>query len=442
MKRAWKWIGAAGLAVALLAGNNIAKTWAAPQDAAAKPAYTLPEYNAYQAAAAEKDPQAKVKALDDFVSKYPMSALLPYAYRDYYVANYQLKNYPQTLVYVDKLLALGDKIDIGTRIQSLAVRAQVYMLASSDKTLQTPEAFTKARDASAQGLQTLETWQKPANASDEDYAKQKKAMGMLFNTVGGMTAAGLKDFKGSATYYKAALAIDPTDALTHYRLGIAYLQDMPPQVQDGYWEVSRAVALKVPGADQVKAYLRNQVLRYQQPSCDMLVDDEINNLTTLAASSADRPATLTIPSAEDLKKAQEDTANFIPWLQEGGDHGKVMWLATCGSEYPDVGVKVIEAKAPDGDNVTLEVYSPIASDPDAAAKEMEAATTPNMEVQVMGQPEAKRVMKDDEVRFTGTLKAYSQSPFLLTWVNAKVNAEDIGPEKPAPGAKRKTLPKK
>jgi hypothetical protein len=206
--------------------------------------------------------------------------------------------------------------------------------------------------------------------------------------------------------------------------------------------VSRAIALKVSGADQVKAYLRNQIVRYQQPSCDNLVDDEINNLTTLAASTADRPATMTIPSTEDLQKARDDTANFIPWLQEGGDHGKVMWLATCGLEYPDVGVKVMEVKPADGDNLTLEVYRPMATEADAAAKEMDAATTPNMEVQVMGQPEAKRIMKDDEVRFTGTLKAYSQSPFLLTWVNAKVNAEDIGPEKPAPGAKRKTLPKK
>ena len=442
MRRAWKWIAAAGFVAALLAGNSATKTWAAPQEAAAKPAYTLAEYNAYQAAHGEKDPQAKVKALDDFVSKYPMSALLPYVYRDYYLSYYQLKNYPQTLDYVDKLLALGDKIDLGTRLESLVARAQAYFVGSSDKALQTPEAYTKARDAATQAVQTLAQWQKPANMTDDQFAMQKKSIGILANSVGGLASSGLKDYKGAETFYKAVLAIDPTDALTHYRLGIAYLQDMPPQAQDGYWELSRAIALKVPSADQVKAYLRNQILKYQQPSCDMLADDEINNLITLAATTADRPATMTVPSADDLQKARDDTANFIPWLQEGGDHGKIMWLATCGSEYPDVGVKVVEVKPADGDNVTLEVYRPAATDPDAAAKEMDAATTPNMEVQVMDQPEAKRIMKDDEVRFTGTLKAYSQSPFLLTWDNAKVNPEDIGPEKPAPGAKRKTLPKK
>lgn len=442
MKRAWKWIGAASLTAALLAGSSAVTAWAAPQDQAQKPAYTLPEYNAYQAAHSEKDPQAKVKALDAFVMSYPNSALLPYVYRDYYLSYYQLKNYPQTLDYVDKLLALGDKIDLGTRLESLVARGQAYFVGSTDKALQTPEAYTKARDAAAQGLQTLAQWQKPANMTDDQFAAQKKSIGILLNSVAGLASSGLKDSKGAETAYKAVLAIDPNDALTHYRLGIAYLQETPPVALDGYWELSRAIALKVPSTDQVKAYLRNQVLKYQQPSCDKLVDDEVNNLVTLAAASSDRPASLTIPSADDLMKARDDTANFIPWLQEGGDHGKVMWLATCGLEYPDVGVKVIEATPGEGDNLTFKVYRPIAADADAAAKEMDAATTPNMEVHVAGQPDAKRVQKDDEVRFTGTLTGYSQSPFLLTWDMAKINAEDIPAEKAAPGAKRKLPVKK
>ena len=51
---------------------------AAGGQAAAKPQYTMAEYNAYQAAAAEKDPTQQIKLLDDFVSKYPNSALLIY----------------------------------------------------------------------------------------------------------------------------------------------------------------------------------------------------------------------------------------------------------------------------------------------------------------------------------------------------------------------------
>jgi hypothetical protein len=248
----------------------------------------------------------------------------------------------------------------------------------------------------------------------------------------------LKDYKAAVDSYKAALAIDPSDAVTHYRLGAAYLQATPPDAPSGYWELARAIALKVPGDTQVRAYLRSQLLHYQQLSCDKLVDDEVNQLVTLAAAGGDRPATLTIPSSDDLKKAQEDTADFMPWLQEGGDHGKTMWMATCGLEYPDVAVRVMEVTPGDGDKVTLRVFRA------ATEEEMQAATAPNMEVHVIGQPDAKRIQKDDYVRFTGTLTGYSQTPFMLTWDNSKVNADDIAPEKAAPGAKRpaRALPPK
>jgi hypothetical protein len=209
---------------------------------------------------------------------------------------------------------------------------------------------------------------------------------------------------------------------------------MPPDAPNGFWELARSIALKGPGEAQVRTYLRNQLLHYQQPSCDKLADDQINQMITLAGTSADRPASLVIPSAEDLQKARDDTGNFLPWLQEGGQHGQTMWLATCGLEYPDVGVKVLDLMPADNDNFTLMVYRPAASDPDAAEKEMDAATMPNMTVHVVGQPDAKRLMKDDAVRFTGTLSGYQQSPFMLTWDNAKVNPEDL---QPAPaGGKR------
>ena len=436
MKPACKWLSVAFIAAAFVM-CAAAATWAAPQEQQAKPNYTLAEYNAYQDAHGDKDPQAKIKKLDDFVMKFPSSALTMYIYGDYYSTYYALKDYPKTVEYVDKLLALP-MVDLGTKLQSLGYRAQAMLYGSGDKALQTPEAYTKAKDAAAQGLQTLNQWQKPQNMSDEQFTTNKKGLGVLFNSVAGIAESGLKDYKSAADSYKAVLALDPNDAVTHFRLGVAYLQQMPPDAPNGFWELSRSIALKGPGEAQVRTYLRNQLLHYQQPSCDKLADEEMNQMITLAGTSADRPSSMTIPSAEELQKARDDTANFLPWLQEGGDHGKVMWLATCGLEYPDVGVKVLDIMPGDNDSFTLKVYRPAAADADAAAKEMDAATAPNMEIHIVGQPDVKRLMKDDAVRFTGTLKDYQQSPFLLTWDNAKVNPEDL---QPAPtGGKRPARP--
>ena len=117
MAKACRWLGTAWLTIALLSWGGAAAGWAAsPQDQQAKPAYSLAEYNAFQTAHNEQNAQAKVKALDDFVVKYPASALLQYVYFDYYHAYYTLKNYPQTIEYADKLLALGDKVDFGSRL--------------------------------------------------------------------------------------------------------------------------------------------------------------------------------------------------------------------------------------------------------------------------------------------------------------------------------------
>jgi tetratricopeptide (TPR) repeat protein len=354
--------------------------------------------------------------------------LLPFVHRDYFLTYYGLRNYPKTIEYVDKLLALGDKVDAAVRLQALVARGQAYFAGSTDAALQTPDMLTKTRDASADGLKAVATLQKPANVTDAAFAAQKKSIGILFNTVAGIAQSQMKDFKGAQVSYKAALALDSNDAITHYRLGVAHLQDMPPQTNDGFWELARSIALKGPGEAQVRAYLRNQLLQYQQPGCDKLADDQISQVITLATSAQERPADFSIPSAQELQAARDDTNNFLPWLQEGGQHGQTMWLATCGLEYPDVAVRVMEIVPGEADNVTLRVFR-------APTQEaMEAATAPNMEIHVVGQPEARRIPKDEFIRFTGTVTGYQQTPFLLTWDNSKVNAEDIPAATPTPAA--------
>jgi outer membrane biogenesis lipoprotein LolB len=69
------------LAVAALVLPGLCARPAAAQDsqqsqANQAPPYTMPEYNAYQAAANEKDAKQRVKLRDDFVAKFPNSSLL------------------------------------------------------------------------------------------------------------------------------------------------------------------------------------------------------------------------------------------------------------------------------------------------------------------------------------------------------------------------------
>ncbi len=373
-----------------------------PQDK--PPAYTLPEYNAYQAAAKEPNPQQRIRLLDDFVAKYPSSTLLVYAYQTYYTTYNELKNYPKTIEYADRLLTFGDKLDAGTQLQALYIRTLAFNYSFNEKAADAKEQATRARAAALAGLKVLVDLKKPEGVSDDQFAQNKKGPTALFNYTAGLASLQLKEYKAAVDSFKAALAANPNDAVTYFRLGIAYLQMEPPQSMDGFWALARSVALKGPGEAQVRTYLHNRLANYQQTGCDKLVNDQMNELISLAGSSAERPATFKIPSAAELQKLREDpSSNFIADLQAGGEKAKLMWLATCGLEFPEAGGKVIGVSG--SDSVVLKLfYAP-------TAEAMEAGTVANMEVKVEGQPEAKRIQVGDGVRFSGTLAGYDPAPW-------------------------------
>jgi hypothetical protein len=151
----------------------------------------------------------------------------------------------------------------------------------------------------------------------------------------------------------------------------------------------------------------------------------LNELLQLASSSPERPESYKIPSAADLTAAQKDMtiASVIADLKAGGDKAKLTWLAACGLEFPEVPGKVIEV-VPGTDAIVLKIAFV------TSEAEFDAATTPNMDVRVVGQPEAARVEKDSAVHFTGALVGYDPEPsFFLHWDKAKVKEEDIPKEK-------------
>src|SRR3974390_3437037 len=100
-----------------------------------------------------------------FVKAYPQSSLMPYILRDYYTAYMALKNYAQVINYCDQMIALGDKIDSQGRLEAYYTRAQGFYLGWGDKSFQTPDIQTKARDAALAGLKATDDLKKPDTES-------------------------------------------------------------------------------------------------------------------------------------------------------------------------------------------------------------------------------------------------------------------------------------
>jgi tetratricopeptide (TPR) repeat protein len=432
MNGTWKRVGvvlAVGLCLMLGSSSSLrAQAAAGGQDSTKQP-YTLVEYNQEQACAAEKVPATQVKCLDDFIAKYPSSALLVYVYPLYVNAYNQLKNPDKVIEYADKTVALGnEKVEPVVRYQVLYARALAYAtLKANDQAA----GAAKAREACTAGLKALEEVKKPDNVTDDDFKKQKLQPTILFHFTCATAAMAAKDFAAAVESYKSILALNPDDLSTNYNLGKAYMAMTPPKWMDAFWYLGRAVTSKSATqaqSNQVKKYLRAQVANYQGGNvCDSLVDGEMNELLQLTGSSAERPSSYSLPSAADIGAVQKDMTILTVFndLKAGGEKSKLTWLAACGLEFPEVLSKVIEVVP--GDSLVLKLAF-VTSD-----AEFEAATTPNMDVKVVGQPEAARVEKNSAVHFTGTLISYDPDPaFFLHWDKAKVKAEDIPKEKAGP----------
>jgi tetratricopeptide (TPR) repeat protein len=445
MNRTRRMAGLAAIAALCLAISGASSAFAqapAGQDAGAgQQKYTMAEYNAFQACNAEKNPTQQTKCLDDFVAKYPNSALLVYVYPLDFNAYSQLKNWPKVIEYADKLLALGDKVEPPVRYQAYYARAFAY----SNMPANSPEVQAqapKACEAAKAGLKTLNELKKPDNMSEADFEKQKQQPATLFNYTLAQCSMVQKDFQTAIDSYKAVLEKSPDDAITAYKIGQAYMNMNPPQQMDAFWYFAKAVTAKNANqqqATQVKTYLRKLIANYQGGNvCDSLTDAELNELLQLASTSATRPDSYKLPSAADLDGARKDMtiASVIADLKAGGDKAKITWLAACGLEFPDVPGKLIEV-TPGSDVVQLKVAF-VTSD-----AEFDSKNTPDMDVKVVGQPEASKLEKDNPVRFTGTLVAYDPDPnFMLHWDKAKVNAEDIPKEKEKKGTKKRPATKK
>lgn len=136
------------------------------------PGYTAAEFEASKAAGTEQNPQAKLKLLDAFTAQYPNSVLTANIYMDYYKTYFSISNYPQSIDYIDKLLAIGDKIERTGRWWALRTRAEAYILGCTNPALQSTEASQKAKD-SAERLMELNDQVHQVN---DEYAAYEKAI--------------------------------------------------------------------------------------------------------------------------------------------------------------------------------------------------------------------------------------------------------------------------
>lgn len=200
-------------------------------------ARTEAEYEAFVALKSALGPLGKAESAQDFLERFPLSGLSPFAHQVAATAYHQLNDYDSFIHHAERaLLEVPHDPLLQTRLA--VAYAQSH---------QTRKAVGQAR----RGLKTIETLRRPPKVSEEEWNSQlmrfradaNYALGTAYledfsNSGGGSTDPVLREARG---YLERAILQDPRHDAAHFRLGFAYLKQN--QADRAIRSYARAAAL-------------------------------------------------------------------------------------------------------------------------------------------------------------------------------------------------------
>jgi len=397
------------------------------------------QWNAYQDILLAKTPAERVQAAEAFLKAYPQSDYRVYVYPLYSEAALAGRDYPKAMAAADGFFGI-DREEVlkayresDPSVQEAALEPVYYRMALlyTFSFLQgfradSPQADALAARAAERARQGLELHRKlysaaqpPADpAARKQFEDDKLTQEASFRKVLAFVAERKKDYAAAAKEYAPLAKLTPNDAWVNYRLGLSNLQQPTPDYRTGIWHVGRAIALKVNKSDDVKDYLTKVISAHQQvvPEC---AADQVNDIIAAAGQSAEPPTAWRLISADEVNAVREGLTlpRIFNDLKAGGETEHLIWLASCGSELPELEAEVLAVSQNPDNLVTLAV---------AVTQEASDAKQPDIEVRVVAPPEAKNLKVGDFIHFTGIVSGYQKEPFFqLKLKDGKVKAEDI-----------------
>jgi len=385
------------------------------------------EYNAYVTAYQQKDPNAKISALEAFLVQYPNSVMKNTAL-ELLMNTYQQTGNQAKLVDTAKRLLTSDPNNLrALALLTFLARANIVQQHDIPQNLADLQKYCK------QGLDAVKANQKPAGMSDADFETLKKGTTLIFNGGCGFAALQSKDFQNAATYLRAAVDQDPNDLQNVYPLSTAYLAQQPPDTLNGIFYLARAVALAPagPSHDAILSYLQKVYQNYHG-SAEGLNEYALPTAKTATSPPSDWGEKITkyVPptpeqQAHDLVK--DKTPDQIKQLSFGE------WELVLSAGSPEDQAKVWDVIK----NVPLQMEGTVieavsntevhvaGSEDDIEAKRADITLTMSGPI-----PAARMPKAGDTFQFEGTPTAYTATPFMMTMSNGKLLRK--AGEKPAP----------
>ncbi|MGH9503468.1 MAG: tetratricopeptide repeat protein [Terriglobales bacterium] len=404
------------LVALLLALANVAsgQNAAAPQPQASQPQSSQPqagstapptqkkeikdpaEYNAYVGAVQQSDPAAKISGLEAFLTQYPNSVMKEDALELLMGTYQQSNNQAKVIETANRLLAANPN----------NARALV-LLAYNERATQ---KWADAKQHAEHGLQALDHMAKADNVSEADFAKQKKQLAGLLNSVAGFSALQLKDYAEAQKYLRPAVEADPNNVENVYPLALSYLTATPPDDVNGLFFIARAANLvsDPKGKDSIIKFGRSRYMKYH--GTDQGWDDLLAQTKTTPLPPAGFTITQYVPptpqeqAADLVKKKKPEEMSFAEWelvLSVGAQADQdTVWNALKGKNLQMAEVEVITA-------------SPTKLGLAASVDDIDQKRA-DIELSFPAAIPARMVPKEgDKINFEGTPVSYTPSPFVM-----------------------------
>jgi tetratricopeptide (TPR) repeat protein len=410
------------LAVTSVAGAQAAQPAQQPaqQPAAqpAAPASSQPvikdpaEYNAYVSAVdSAKDANARISALEAFLTQYPNSVMKNQAL-EFLMQTYQQANNVKKTMETGQKLVTADPCNV--RALTLLAYFDRVLAQSGD-----PNGTQLLADGKKYGQQGLDCLPK---VTDADTLKLKDQMTGIFNGTLGIAALTDKDYPNAQKYLKIAVDGSPNEFGLVYPLALAYLQTTPQDLINGIWYGARAVAIApAPAvAQQIEPYLKRQYRKYHGD------EDGWTEFVALAKS------TPTVPNPFPVKPAPTpaEQAHAMATSKDPKDMDFAMWEFILQNGSPDDRDKlwnVIKGQPVKMNGTvmkaTAEEFDIAGSLDDIDAKKADITLTFEEKVPL------KLVPKEGaSLDFQGTPASYTPDPFMMTMEKGRLAA----PPKPTP----------
>jgi len=385
-------LGVAVGAVAQDAAQQPAQGQAQPAGQSSGPVIKDPaEYNAYVAAVQQKDANAKISGLEAFLTQYPSSVMKNQAF-EILMQTYQQANNSKKTIETAQKLVTSDSCNM----KALALLA-FYL-----RTLaQAGDPSGNLADAKKYAEQGQGCWSK---VTDPEITKMKPTMDSIFGSAIGIADYVAKDYAGAATALRPVVDANPTDFSVVYPLALAYLNQTPPDYQNGIWFAARSAAVApASAAPGIEKYARSQFVKFHAGD-----DGWAEFLAAAKAGGAQVPVPPAPTPADQAHKMVQETApdkmDFATWE----------FVLTNGTQADQDAVwNVIKGKA------VQMVGTVISTEPDtfmiAGSSDDIDAKKADITLKFEDKIPAKMIPKDGDnnFQFQGEPASYTSSPFMM-----------------------------